>query len=224
MLRTSVVVAAALILGPLSARAADLATKSAPLPAPQFSWTGAYVGAGFGFMSGEVIGPGTAGNNVGGTTSYFEVNGGYRYEIPYGLVLGFDLSAPVWISSSTFNAPPGAGFSTSKPQFILIPQAQLGYALGRFLPYLGVGVGVADLKGGFTTAAGTSFSNTQLSPVVDLSFGLDYALTDNWIIGVRYDHLDFEQHNYTFSTPGLPTVVQVGAVSDGLTGIVRYKF
>jgi opacity protein-like surface antigen len=106
----------------------------------------------------------------------------------------------------------------------LIPQVQLGYALGRYLPYFGVGVGVADLKGGFTTAAGTSFSDTQLSPVVDLSFGVDYALTDNWIIGVRYDHLDFEQHNYTFATPFLPTVVQVGAVSDGVSGIVRYKF
>jgi outer membrane immunogenic protein len=172
-----------------------------------------------------MIGPGTAGNNVGGSASYFAVNGGYRYQIPAGLVLGFDISAPVWVSTSSFSTPTAAPtVSQSKPQFILIPEVQVGYALGQFLPYLGIGVGVADVKGSFRTPAGAMFSDTQLSPLVAVSFGVDYALNNNWIIGIRYDHIDLEQHNYTFSTPFAPTVLQVGAVGDGVSGALRYKF
>jgi outer membrane immunogenic protein len=227
MLRKFVMAGIALVLGSASALAADLPTKyaPAPAPAPEFNWTGFYLGVGYGYLNGSVTGPGTVPFNVGGAVSYFEVNGGYRVQTSSNIVLGLDVSAPVWLSQSTFHVPPpGAGFNTAAPQYLILPEAQIGYAFGRFLPYFGVGVGLANVKATITPVAGTPLSDTTSSAVLAVTFGVDYALTNNWIVGVRYDHVQGELHNYTFNTAGAPTVVQVGTATDGISGIVRYKF
>jgi len=227
MLRKFVVAGIALALGSASALAADLPVKSAPLPAPapEFNWNGFYLGVGYGYLNGTVTGPGTVPFNVGGAVSYFEVNGGYRVQTSVGIVLGLDVSAPVWLSQSTFHVPPpGAGFNTAAPQFIILPEAQIGYAIGRFLPYFGVGVGIGSIKATINPVGAPPVSDTTSSAMLAVSFGVDYALTNNWIVGVRYDHVQGELHNYTFPTAGAPTVVQVGTATDGIAGIVRYRF
>jgi opacity protein-like surface antigen len=217
----------ALLLGSASsALAADLPAKAySPLAPAVFNWTGYYLGAGGGFTAGTVTGTGTTGVNSTGTIDYVAVEGGYRYQLPFNLVLGFDVTAPVWASTAKVTPPPGLGtFDSAKPLFIVLPQVQIGYAFGQFLPYFGIGVGVADIKATTTTFAGTKLSDTEADPMLDVSFGLDYALTNNWILGVRYDHLQGEEHNYTFATAPTPTVQQLGSNSDGVTGMIKYKF
>jgi opacity protein-like surface antigen len=219
-----------LALGTVGALAADLPMKAASAPmVPTFDWTGYYLAAGVGFQAGTVTGPGTTGFNV--TTSVVDVDvaAGYRKQLSNGLVLGLDITAPVWVAKSTFTAPGFGGFapiSSGRVNFMLLPEAQLGYAIDRWLPYIGLGVGFADVKASTTTAPGVTLSDTELSPVVIISAGLDYALTNNWIIGVRYDHLEGAQQNYIFHPAGalVPTVVQVGAVTDGVSGVLKYKF
>ena len=223
-----VIAAAVLMVGTVSALAADLPTKSGPLPsvAPvAFNWTGFYLGVGGGFTAGTATGTATAGVNATGTIDYVAVEGGYRYQLPYDLVLGFDVTAPIWASTAKVNPPFGPGFfDSAQPLFIVLPQVQIGYALGRFLPYFGIGVGVADVKAVTTPFGGARFTDTEPDAVLDVSFGLDYALTNNWIIGARYDHLVAEERNYTFATAPTPTIQQVGSNSDGVTGVIKYKF
>ena len=225
MLRTSAVVGAILMLAPASALAADLSVKSPPPAYPTaFTWTGYYFGAGFGFEDATATGTGVAGNNVQATLDFFTVDGGYRLQIPNNIVLGLDVFAPVWVSKSNFNPPFAGGVDSAQVYFAVVPEVQLGYAIGRVLPYLGIGVGVADVKATLAPAVGPTVADTQLTTLVTATFGLDYALTDNWILGVRYDHIAAAERNYTFPTPGFPTVSQVGANMDGVTGVIKYKF
>jgi len=230
MVSRFVVAGLAFMVSTAGAFAADLPAKAPTAPvAPGYDWTGFYLLAGGGFQAGTVTGPGTAGFNVTTSVAYVDIGAGYRKELPFGLVLGLDVSAPVWVAKSTFTTPVAFGFapiSSGKVNFLLLPEAQVGYAIDRWLPYVGIGVGVADVKATNTPAAGVTVSNTQASPVLVATFGVDYALTNNWIIGLRYDHLEGAQHNYIFNIPGaaLPTIIQVGAVTDGVSGVLKYKF
>jgi outer membrane immunogenic protein len=228
MVRKLIWAAALVVTGSMSAQAADMAVKAAPPMAPAFNWTGWYLGAGGGFMHGDLSGPGIAfATNTSGSDAFVAVEGGYRYQLPVSIVLGFDVTAPVWAEGVTKLQPGGAGPTTVKPQYIVLPTVQIGYAIGSWLPYFGVGAGVANIKVTTTTFAlpGAQVSNTQTASVFDLALGIDYALTQNWIVGARYDHLIVEEKNYTFNTGGGGVAPQVvGATTDGVMGMIKYRF
>jgi outer membrane immunogenic protein len=201
-----------------SALAADLAYKTpAPPAASIYDWTGGYVGIGGGYQSGTATGSALAGASIEPKLWFFGVSGGYRLQLANNIVLGVDVSAPFWATSNTF-LPPGFGTATLKPLFIVAPEAQIGYALGRWLPYVGLGVGVADIKGTVTPTGGSTLSDTELAPEYMITFGVSYAVTDHVIAGLRYDHIELDEHNWTFQTTPLPTISQVGGNSDGVTG------
>jgi outer membrane immunogenic protein len=231
MLSKVAVAGFALMVSTAGAFAADMPMKAySPPVSPTFDWTGFYLSVGGGYQGGTVNGSGTTGNNVTTSVTYVDVGAGYRKQLPFGLVLGLDVSAPVWIAKSSFTASvPGGAFapvSSAQANFLVLPEFQIGYAIDRWLPYAGFGVGVANIKATTNPAPGVFASDTQSSPVFIASFGLDYALTNNWILGVRYDHLEGAQHNFVFNIPGaaVATVSQLGAVTDGVSGVLKYKF
>jgi opacity protein-like surface antigen len=227
MLRQGTIVLATLAFGSVSAVAADLAKAPPYQPAYQqtiFSWTGFYVGAGGGFQAVTATGTGVSGANATATLWYATVDGGYRYQLPDNLVLGLDVFAPVWVSKGSSSPPGVGGVDSAKVLFAVVPEAQIGYAFGRFLPYFGVGVGVADVRVNLNPAFGTTGTDTEPDVLLAVTFGVDYALTDNWSVGVRYDHIQAETTNYTFPAVPVPHVTQVGATMDGLAGVLRYKF
>lgn len=228
MLRKVAILVTALGLVSGSALAADLPVKEAlpSLLSPQsaYNWTGWYGGGGIGYQAGTATGSGVAGFNVAPHLWFFGLNGGYRLQLPDNLVLALDLSAPIWVSGNSF-APPGLGTATLQPNFILASEFQLGYAIGRWLPFVGLGVGFADIKATLTPiAGGTALTDTQLDPLYMITFGVNYAWTDHVVVGLRYDHIELDQHNYTFATPGAPTVAQAGGNSDGISAMLQYKF
>ncbi len=231
MFRTIAWVAALVLSGSISAHAADMAMKGAsPMaPTPAYNWTGWYLGAGGGFMNGTATGNAVAFvSNASGTVGFVAVEGGYRYQTPSNFVLGIDVTAPVWAGTVSITPQPlGTGFDSAKPEFIVLPTIQVGYAFGQWLPYLGFGVGVADIKATtqtFGVGGLALFSDTETSPVYDFAVGVDYALTYNWIVGLRYDHLISPDRSYSFATGPTPTVQQVGAYTDGVTAMVKYRF
>src|SRR5262249_37750203 len=149
--------------------------------------------------------------------------GGYRYQMPDHLVIGLDVSAPVWVSTRSANIPSSTIIGSVHPLFVIAPEIQIGYAIGRWLPYAGFGVGVADVKA--TDNAGCAILTTTVAdPLLIVTFGVNYAVTNNWILGLRYDHIHAEERNYVFNTTGGPTVIQAGMNSDGIAGVVQYKF
>jgi outer membrane immunogenic protein len=221
MFRRLAISLVALSLASASALAADLAYKSAP--APGYDWTGWYAGVGAGYQMGTATGTAVAGASIEPRLWFFGLSGGYRLELANKIVLGIDGSMPVWATTNTF-LPAGFGTAILKPQFIIAPEAQIGYAIGSWLPYVGLGVGVADIKGTITPAGGITASDTEFVPEYMITFGLNYALSEHVTTGVRYDHIELDQHNWTFNTAGGPAITQVGGTSDGVTAYVQYKF
>jgi outer membrane immunogenic protein len=216
----AVAISAALAAISTRALAADLPVKAvAPVG---YDWTGLYAGVAFGGLAGTITGPGVAGFNFHPTLWGFGVNGGYRYQLPDHIVLGLDVSAPVWSSQSTFTAP--VGTLSFHPRYAVMPEAQVGYAIGRFLPFAGFGVGFTDTRVGATPTGGKTAWASGDSPLLLVTFGVDYLLTDHVIIGVRYDHVDVEQGNWNFATASPPVVTQAGGHSDGVTATLQYRF
>jgi outer membrane immunogenic protein len=224
MLRTVAMIGATLMLGSVSALAADLSLKAPPAYQPAFNWTGYYLGVGGGAEFATATGSGAAGFNVQDTLWFVSVDGGYRLQLPDNLVLGFDVFAPVWVSKGNFTPTGfGGGIDSAKVDFAVVPEVQLGYAIGRFLPYVGIGVGVADVSA--QSAAVPGQTDTELTSLMTATFGFDYALTNNWTLGARYDHIVAAERSYSFTPAGgFPIVSQVGADLDGVSGVLRYKF
>src|ERR1700730_14481832 len=177
-------VAASAVAG--SALAADLlAPPSYPPPAPIFTWTGFYVGIDGGFGGGMVDAdtifvqppfpiarfPGSVftlhtSNRTGG----FIVGGqvGYNYQLPNNIVVGLE-SDGQWadvkeseheIASSTIGTLRFTDLRIGLDWFGAT-RLRLGYALGRFLPYVtgGVSYGQVTASGSqlVSGAAGTIF-------------------------------------------------------------------
>ncbi len=49
------------------------------------------------------------------------------------------------------------------------------------------------------------------------TFGVDHAITDHVIVGVRYDHIQVEERNWIFASAVPPVIGQAGGNSDGVT-------
>src|SRR5579864_4919441 len=93
--------AAILLLSSAVGFAADLPLKARPLAVPiappVYNWTGWYVGVHVGGFWGD-----TSNNlglpNVSASSAFAGVQGGYRYQFANNVVLGIQVSAPLWAS------------------------------------------------------------------------------------------------------------------------------
>jgi opacity protein-like surface antigen len=108
---------------------------------------------------------------------------GYSHEFDNNLVVGVRASAGY--SPSPFVCGPANGFDFA------MTNVSIGYDMGRFLPYVTAGVGLAKANGGpgGLPNAGESFNNLfagRSSPraVATAGAGLDYAVTDRLTVGV----------------------------------------
>lgn len=79
---------------------------------------------------------------------------GYRHQFQGGAVLGGELAYNKAGSLDSFEA-----------------KTQVGYALGRLLPYAAAGIDLTDSQAVY-------------------GVGLDYALTNRWLAGAEYTHMD----------------------------------
>ncbi|HEY7998320.1 MAG TPA: outer membrane beta-barrel protein [Pseudolabrys sp.] len=187
-----------------AASAADMPTKApmAPLPVA-FNWTGVYVGINGGGGWGREnwidnsaaaivsISHDPRGGVFGGQL-------GYRYQWNQ-LVLGVE---GTWDWAGLRDTAVAGAFTEEfKVKSIYTVTGQAGWAWDRWLLYV---------KGGWAGAttnlnlggAGFSASNSQTANGWTIGGGFDYAVWQNWILGVEYDHFDL---NYgTFSAPASP--------------------
>lgn len=220
------------LLVPASALAADLGTrKPSPLPAiTAFSWTGAYVGVDAGYSIGRsrlnlpaiataVSNPAPSGFSVG-------AHAGYRYQLQNNVVLGAEVRA--FGNFGTENAKQLGGFvnfGRTETRWGGDARASLGYAMGRFLPYLAGGLAISDMRrcvtitGDGACQAGTSVSFTRVGWTI--GGGVAYAFTNNLIARVDYAYSDFgAKTNLEGFVGGVRVKLQTHAVRAGLS----YKF
>jgi len=179
-----------LALGIASVTAADIRRRPPPpakAPAyvePPFSWTGPYVGinGGYGFGRSDFSAPlasgsfDTSGGLVGGTL-------GYNYQMGQAV---FGIEGDVDASWMKGDATCGGLACETKNSWLGTVRGRLGYAVGRFMPYVTGGAAFGDIK---TSVAGLgSASETKAGWTV--GGGVEAALNGPWSAKLEYLYVD----------------------------------
>jgi outer membrane immunogenic protein len=208
------IAALAFLLATSAAAAADLpAVKSedpAALAATPFSWTGFYAGAqfGYGWSSSQerLYEPWRAPQGWAyWANSQLDPKGwlggayaGYNYAFENGLVLGAEgdfaftnmkNKSPLFVYGP-FNVYSPGDYDRSKIDWTGAVRGRVGYAFGRFLPYLAGGVAFAKFDDRIHHLyVKTSYGTTATGWTIGA--GLEYALLDNLTLRAEYRYSDF---------------------------------
>jgi outer membrane immunogenic protein len=220
-------IAAALIaLAPAAAVAADLPYKAPAQAVYAPTWTGFYVGGEVGYVWGRTDSVLSGTGAAISTTPRGALGGvfaGYDYQLPNNLVIGARIAAPLFSSARQTVNDPFFPFVTYEGRFLwaALGTVQLGYAIGNWQPYVGIGGAVGE---GEASVAGNLFpgsvQETHLGFVVNA--GVKYRLTPNWFVGVHYTHTEWTRETYNF--PAAAFSANLGARTDSVVGLVGYKF
>jgi outer membrane immunogenic protein len=231
-------IAGLLLLGALSAgdgtaRAADLpSTTRAPVfepPSPaEFSWTGFYVGihAGGGLdhfafpFDTFVPEPGGFFKGTSGITASGPIGGlqaGFNYELPFfHIVAGVEIDnsasgirGQTTVNGTLFSGAPATAIYGSKFEDFGTARIRLGYAWGRFLPYLTAGFTYGTIETsysvatpGFFGAGSSTATRSGVFPHVGAAGGgVEYAIAPNFTVKLKYLY-DFINARRVIFNPG----------------------
>jgi outer membrane immunogenic protein len=200
-----------------AANAADLPRREAmptkaPIYAPIYNWTGAYVGinGGGGWGRSDTSAPfasgsfNTSGAVLGGTL-------GYNYQVGQTV---FGLEGDVDWSNVRGSTTCGAGFSCeTKNSWLATARGRVGYAFDRVMPYVTGGLAVGDIK---SSVAGIG-SSTQTKAGWTLGGGVEAAIAGPWTAKVEYLYADLGRGS---SMLGSDTKFNTSLVRAG----VNYRF
>ncbi len=197
-------VAAFFGIAALPASAADLPQRNvykAPVVAPQFNWTGFYLGVYGGYAFGTGNTDGFDGGMAGGTIGYnwqalgspwvfgLEADGGWT---------NFGDSASLTAGALTVTAK-------SEAQAMATFRGRVGYAFDRTLFYATGGgaflsnkLSVSATSGGFTTG----ISDTQDHWGYAVGGGIEYAFAPNWSAKAEYLYLGLGSKTYFSNIAG----------------------
>lgn len=192
-----------------------------PMTAPGFDWTGYYAGlqAGYGWGQSDIAGTegepfstspdldgGFVGGHVAGLWQFNQAVIGGEADLNYSSIGG-----------TTELGPPGNIFGTDIKWFGSV-NAKAGYAIDRLLVY-GIG-GVAFA--GIETSQAPDFASTRTHVGWTVGAGVDYALTDKFVVGAQYRYYDFgsEHHDGSAEFVARDQKVKLNTVGINLS----YKF
>jgi outer membrane immunogenic protein len=248
-------IALAAVAGPV--RAADLPSKMEPPvfqppPPAEFSWTGFYAGVNVGGgidhfafpYSINVLEPNNfvAGRNgITATGPFGGIQAGYNYELLFfHIVTGFEIDSDVsGIRGQTtatgtlfFGAPVTATFG-SKFEDFGTARVRLGYAWGRFLPYLTAGFTYATTETYYSLATPALFTTGSITEtrtgvfphVGAFGIGLEYAIDSHFTVKAEYLY-EFINSRAVLFTPALGSTVDFNTRTMYHIGRVglNYKF
>ena len=170
------------------------AVVAEPVAAPaveKFNWSGAYAGVTAGKTGTKLSFDGvddfgnSVSNKIDDDATSYGVFAGYRHQYSNRVVAGVEANYAKTENFFDLDGTEVWGF-----------EAQAGYAFDRILPYAAVGYGKA-------------WGEDALS----LSVGVDYALTDNVIAGIKYtrtDIGDFDVANGKFDVDVDTVALRIG--------------
>jgi outer membrane immunogenic protein len=156
------------------------------------------------FSPGFCDGSPKANNAAAGCTDDDEAAG------EVGLRAGYDWQAGPWVfgvvgegsftnvedSVSAFSTTPANYAFQREVQNLFAARARLGYAMGRYLPYVTAGVARAEIEETFSTSNGAnSFSPIRSDTSADgfqVGAGIETWLTDRITVGAEYVYSDLE--------------------------------
>jgi len=173
---------------------------SADTNAKPYNWTGVYVGAQAGYAIGESLYTNTdfPGEYVeyDPDGSFGGVYAGYNYQLPSNVVLGVEADlnlTPIegsnvywWIGIWPYET------ASAEIKYTAAVRARIGYAMGRYMPYIAAGVAIAKYDFDFITPAGhVYYQESETLTGWNIGFGSEYAATDNLLIRAEYRYSDF---------------------------------
>jgi len=219
--------------------AADLPVKAPPMMAapPPFSWTGCYIGGNVGGKWGQstdTVTVAPAGAGAGGTIAFAQdrssslIAGGQlgcNYQTgPWVFGLEGDVDWQRLRFSRTIGATTifpfvGGDSFDARSNWQASIRGRLGYAWDRWLLYVTGGAAFTSVTVGAnfiaTTSGGFNFPATVASDSKTLTGwtlggGMEYAVTNNWIVGVEGRYSNYGTQTYN---AGLLATIAAGALA-----------
>jgi outer membrane immunogenic protein len=211
--RTSLCAGALLLGMALNAGAADLGRgkKAGPLPPPPevrhepvFDWTGLYYGGsiGAGFTNTDHYYDRQNGNNDHGQvwldSSGFTISGhvGYNHMLPSLWVVGVEAELG-WLGISNEKIViKDDDVLRADTGFFGTLRGRLGYAFGRFMPYVTGGFAFVDIEnaGGNPANANRFKTVSEVRPGFVVGGGAEYAFSPNIIGRLEYLYIDTAEY------------------------------
>ena len=218
----------------VSALAADLAVKAPPYlpPAAEMNWSGLYAGVqgGYGWGNSNYSFPPVGGLTLWAPNVTPDAGGAFSQGLDGGVFgghIGFNHQTSNWVvglegsfdwsglkgtSSNVFPpalVPPGATYN-SDLKWLATITPRLGYAANRWLFYVKGGLAAGQFNSSVTsTAVAPSIvvqeKNRQAGWTAGA--GVEYAATNNWIVGLEYNYFDLGSERYGGNAyqAGVPT-------------------
>jgi len=208
LLTTSV----AAIVASGSAFAADLGGRPpapiAPVVALAYDWTGFYLGVSGGYGWGQAT---WTDQNDGDFAQFLGqqyptrpsggmLGGQVGYDKQFDrIVFGAEFSgSATWMKDTVQNSTVTGVFGTTNVHALYAATAKLGYAMDRILVYGKGGPAFAQMNiFANDTIANIQFGDSQLRTGFTLGAGLEYAMTDNWLVGLEYDYYNFGDGHFS---------------------------
>jgi outer membrane immunogenic protein len=167
-----------------------------PMTAPGFDWTGYYAGlqGGYGWGRSDIKGTagapffaspdlhgGFVGGHVAGLWQFDQAVIGGEAELNYSSIDGAE------------DAGAGSSIGTDIRWFGSL-NAKAGYAMDHLLVYGIGGIAFAGIE--TSQDAATAFANTRTRAGWTVGAGVDYAMTNNIVVGAQYRYYDFGSEHF----------------------------
>jgi outer membrane immunogenic protein len=208
-----------------AAAAADLIVEEsiAEVALAAYDWSGVYIGAQAGWGAGAAIindGIGLVDEEVDISGGFVGVNASALAQFD-GFVLGVEGQVN-WSNISGVGEDLGGGnFLDSGVNWFGSIDLKAGVAADRALLYATAGIAAAEVSTG-QDLFGTVFSNSDTAFGWTAGAGVDYAATDNVILGLQYRYYDFG--DVDFDPPGGFTDRTQSTTLHTVAAKLSYKF
>jgi len=216
-------------------------TPAMAVEAEPFDWTGFFVGAYGAHNWGDL----DIAQEHRATTGNFDENlweagvfGGYRKQLSNRMVIGAELMVPLYQEKGTaedkvfYPAPeykPPVKYEAEGNWGVFV-KGQVGRAYKRTLPFLEIGVGLVNATGRtlnvddsdeYDPGATQSDTNTHFAFLAGV--GVDHAVTDHLILGIRYNYIHLSNEHYEMPWND-PPPNSFGASAHKVLATLSYKF
>jgi outer membrane immunogenic protein len=203
-----------------AAMAADLPPapyyKGPAFVPPPYNWSGFYLG---------VNGGGGLGSSAWDTTGSFNLTGGvvggtigYNYQIGPA-VIGAEGDIDWSSISGTTNTACPAGCTTGD-SWLSTVRGRLGYAAGRFMPYVTGGAAFGNINASTPGLPGASTTNAGWT----IGAGLEFAIVGRWTAKAEYLYVDLGKFNCGPGCSAGAAVDNVSFATNLIRGGINYRF
>ena len=221
-----------------SASAAERPVKAVPLaPAPAYNWSGIYIGGDAGWQSSRI----DLSNPDFGTIPYSPRHSSFALgafigaqkqfgQVVLGIEGGYlsafrDASLGAVPAISIF-VPGGTGTAQAKLKDLWSIGARVGWAIDRWMPYLTGGYANGSFQfNALNVPAGFPEQANARTGGAYFGAGIDWAVWDNWILGLEYRHYGFSSKTVAATTQfGFFENVRFAPTTDTVMARLSYKF